>query len=162
MDAAALALAALAPLALLQLAEFGVGVYNARRVTRIQSQADRAEAKLDELIGALKAPEAGVLRGGHDPRAMVEAREERADAAARVEMEILAQAVESFGERWGPAIIEWVRVNAPGPWKRALKNPAMTRSILEPAFALAQRQLSKSSAPGSSGVPDGYRPAGYE
>lgn len=163
-----LAAVAVLPLAAMQCVELGVGIYNARRVTKIQHQANRAEQKLDSLIEALNKGaeeiERSGMRGGVDPRELVESREAKADQAARTEMEILSQAVEYFGERWGPAIIEWVRINAPGPWKRALKNPAMARTILTPAFALAQKMIQANSkgAHGGNGTSGGFSPAGFE
>lgn len=162
MDWVTFAAIAALPLALLQVVELSVGVMNARRGARLEARADRAEAKIDDLIARLELGAAEAekissgMRGGVDPRELVESREAKADQAARVELEILSQAVEHFGERFGPALIEWVRVNAPGPWKRALKNPAMSNAILEPAFRLGAKMIgAQRASSNTNGAPQG-------
>jgi hypothetical protein len=116
---------------------------NHRKLRRAELRLEEAEARGKRIEEALSGrPASGLLRGDVDPREAVAAREERADAAAALEVELLAEATATLGDTWGPAVIEWVRVNAPAPWKRAMKNPSAARAILRPAFALAERVVS--------------------
>lgn len=119
-------------------------ILNGREVRALKAEVratvkDAAEERkrIIELLEARGAP--GMMKSGLTGEEVRAAREAKADLRAQTEMAILAFATESFGERWGPAVVEWARTNAVDAWNRALNNPKSAQMILSPVFALAAK-----------------------
>jgi len=78
-------------------------------------------------------------------------REEIADRAAVTQIELLAAATEALGDGLGPAAIEWIKLNAPEAYRRAVRNPAIAQAVLGPVLALAKKALSNARPSGGAG-----------
>jgi hypothetical protein len=105
-----------------------------------RERSERILLAVDGLVTRLDTA-AGAMRGGVDPRALVEAREEKAAQAAELEGTIVAELVEAFGPTWGPTIHEWAKGAFPDLWKAAMKRPDRARNMLAPVFATAGKML---------------------
>lgn len=113
-------------------------VINGRKLRRAEGRLDAAEERGKRIEAAL----AVATTPGGDSERMSEVRagrEAKADAAAQMEVAVLAHLTETLGETLGPAVLEWTRTNAPDAWKRARANPKSAMVILGPAVALAER-----------------------
>lgn len=120
---------------------------NGAKLRKAEKRLDEAEARGVRIEAALAAI---TLPVGDDADEMSErmsavraARETKKDAVALMETTLLADLTERFGEQTGPAIMEFVRVNAPEAWNRAKKNPKSAMVILSPMIAMAERVVAK-------------------
>lgn len=114
-------------------------VVNHRKLKKAEKRLDEAEERGKRIEAALSGATSGDLSERMtDVRA---AREAKADAAAAMEMALLAHLTERFGETYGPAIMEWVRQNGGDAWRRARSNPKAAQSILAPVIDMAGRLI---------------------
>lgn len=129
-DAVDLTFLIIAGLGVVQLFELAVGVYNARRVTKIQSQADRAEEKLDKVLTMVPK----TLRSGVDPSDAVAVREAKKLAATIDAAETEAGIIAEYGE-----IALTVKSLMGDRWDAAMRGGAgAALRLLKPFLARAQ------------------------